>query len=100
MFIEVRCPNRAHADCVLKRSLDAASARPRAGQGRCLGMCAAFILSANSVSSKDEHKRLLPFSFEDRQSGREELRRAYGSHVLFECERAPEGSEDEPVAIR
>eukprot|EP00959_Pyramimonas_sp_CCMP1952_P174576 3648404-Pyramimonas_sp.AAC.1 len=102
-FVEVKCPNKAHGRCVLTKVFDPSNQLGREGQGRCLGVVGAFILSATEagVDSKAAHVAMLPgFSRARRLLGRSALRDDGGLVGLFECERPRHtGEESEPEFV-
>eukprot|EP00959_Pyramimonas_sp_CCMP1952_P326895 6842970-Pyramimonas_sp.AAC.1 len=75
----------------------------REGQGRCLGVVGAFILSATEagVDSKYHHMALIPdFPRETRLRGRKAMHDDGGLDGLFECERPQHaGEESEPELV-
>ena len=98
---EATCCAEGHIRCRLTRR---AIAGPRAGQGRPLGLIAAWLMAASDYSSKDEHKDVFVMALisdlENRKHGRSELAKVDGAQALFACERplAPE-EPDEPIVF-
>lgn len=100
-FFEFICGNKAHGKCVMTRSACAAEGRRgKPGQGRCLGLGAAW-LSDNFQADHEAHMAFAP-DVDERIVARIGFREQYGDEFLRleALEREPrEGEDEEPEQV-